>query len=145
MVLGYGVGHWYVSFYDKSGRHFPTMISLTPLFLFCTVHHSPYTTKMAQVLCPGCNKRVSLKGLAGHLRKTQNVRCRTVQHALQAPGSIPGTASSLASIPNASCSFSVENFLESGANQWRQNEADISMHTQEGKLAATRFRSKNQC
>jgi hypothetical protein len=53
---------------------------------------------MAQVLCPGCDKPVTQKGLAAHLQKTQNVRCRTVRRALHAPGGIHGTASSLASI-----------------------------------------------
>ena len=60
---------------------------------------------MAQVLCAGCDKHISLNGLAAHLRKTQNVRCRTVRRALHAPGSIRGTASSLASIPGAPIFF----------------------------------------
>jgi hypothetical protein len=38
-VLGYGVGHWYVSFYDKSGRHFLATILLTALFLFRALYH----------------------------------------------------------------------------------------------------------
>lgn len=97
---------------------------------------------MAQVLCPGCNKRVSQKGLGGHLRKTQNVRCHAVHRALQVPGSILGTASLLVSILIASCSFGAEKFLESGTNQWHQAEVDFSVHIQEGKLAVTHFRSE---
>lgn len=103
-------------------------------------HDFTFTTKMAQVLCAGCNKRVSLNGLASHIRKTRNVRCRTVRSALQAPGSIPGVASSLASIPGAVSSFGPDNFLEFGANQGPRVETQIPMCTQEGKFAATRFK-----
>lgn len=92
---------------------------------------------MAQVLCPGCDKLVTQKGLAAHLQKTQNVRCRTVRRTLHAPGAIRSTASSLASIPGAPSFFSADYFLQLGANQWPWAETDFSMRTQEGKLTAT--------
>jgi hypothetical protein len=96
---------------------------------------------MAQVLCPSCDKPVTQKGLAAHLQKTQNVRCRTVRRALHAPGGIYGTASSLALIPGATHRHlfsALRIFLEFGANQWPGLETEISMHTEEGKLTTIR-------
>ena len=93
---------------------------------------------MAQVLCPGCDKPIALNGLLRHLRNTQNERCRAVRHPSHAPGAIHGTASSLASIPTAHTFFSAEDFLDLGANQRPRDEMDLPMHTQEGKLTATR-------
>lgn len=92
---------------------------------------------MAQVLCPGCDKPVALKGLLRHLRNTQNERCRAVRRPLDAPGPIRSTASSLASIPAAPSFFSPDDLLEPGANQWPRDETDFPMHMQEGKLTAT--------
>src|SRR5712672_2827333 len=97
----------------------------------------PFTTLMAQVLCPGCNKALSLNGLAGHLRKTRDVCCRTVRGTLQPPGPIHGAASSLVSIPEPSYFFSPDESLELGANQWRHCEMDFSRHTQEGNFTVT--------
>ena len=63
-----------------------------------------------------------------------------MRSALQAPGSIPGVASSLASIPGAVLSFSPDNFLEFGANQGHWVETQIPMCTQEGKFTTTHFK-----
>jgi len=93
---------------------------------------------MAQVLCPGCDKPVALNGLLRHLRNTQNEQCRAVRRLSHAPGAIHGTASSLASIPTTPTFFSAEDVLDPGANQWPRDETDFIMHTQEGKLTATR-------
>lgn len=95
---------------------------------------------MAQVLCAGCNKQVTLNGLASHIRKTQNVRCRTARNVLPAPGSNPGATTSLASFSGAVSSFGPDQFLEFGASQWRHTESEFSMHTQEGKLTVTHFK-----
>ena len=96
---------------------------------------------MAQVLCPGCNKAVSLNGLAGHIQKTTNLRCRTVHDALRAPAAFHATGSSLASIRDVSSFLNPDQFSEFGANHWPQAETDRSMHTQEGKLITIRVRS----
>jgi len=93
---------------------------------------------MAQVLCPGCDKPVSVKGILRHIRTTQNERCLSTRRTLHAPGPVHSTASSLASIPAAPSFLSPDNFSEFGANQWPQVEGDFSMRTQEGKLTATR-------
>ena len=62
-----------------------------------------------------------------------------MRHALHAPGSIHGTASSLVSIPAAPIFFGPEESSELGANQWHRAEMLFSMHTQDGNIAATRF------
>lgn len=97
--------------------------------------------KMAQVLCPGCDKPFSQKGLGGHLRKTQNVRCRTVRGTLEPPGSFPATASSLASNPNILSFLSPDKFLDFRANQWPPAKMEFLPRTQEGKFTATRVSS----
>jgi len=136
-------GYWYM---DLGSGTSPFMIKaggillqfpLTPLFSFCVQQHLPFSTNMAQVLCPSCDKAITQKGLAAHLQKTQNVCCRTVCHTLHAPGAIHGTASSLVSIPAVPYLFSPEDDLEFGANQWPWAEMDFSMRTQQGKLTAT--------
>lgn len=60
-----------------------------------------------------------------------------MRHALHAPGSIHGTASSLASIPAAPFFFSPEESLELGADQWPRVETDFLMRSQDGNIAAT--------
>ena len=95
----------------------------------------------AQVLCSGCNKLVTLNGLASHLWKTKDLHCCTMHKPVQAPGSICGAASSvLALIQSILSNQSPINFLVcSAANQWPQDELELALRSQEGKLATTRI------